>query len=207
MSTSTSSNHDKRNHVLSTWAPLAGCLVPAIILIVVVGKLHDRNAQAADLQAQLEKGESRIVALQAEVDKAKAQASDLDNQLHQATAGSTQLLTQLDQAKIHSLDLESRLDKAESDIAQLQLLLLKARHMPITTSFETVHNGSSFTLHISNLYLQPLSVNLNIMDSNKARTRSDIIGSGRTLSVDKLKSDDCVVFASEGYDSVTVTPQ
>jgi len=170
--------------------------------------LLDQSKQAtAAVQAQLDKSKAQAADLQARLDKSTTQVADLQNQLNQSSAGSAQLLTQLDQAKIQTMDLQARLQKAEGDLSQLQPLLLKARHMPVTTSLEKGHGGRSFTLHINNLYMQPLSVDIAITGPDKTRTQSNVIGAGGTLLVDKLAAGESVVVASDGYDPVNLTVQ
>jgi hypothetical protein len=105
------------------------------------------------------------------------------------------------------MDTNSKLQTAEHDLAQLQPLLLKARHMPVTTSLERANGGQSFTLHISSVSLQPVSVNIAVTGNEKARSQTNVIGAGATLDVKKLAAGDNVVIASEGYDSVNVIPQ
>jgi len=170
-------------------------------------QLDKSKAQQTEIQAQLDRSKAQSTDLQAQLDKAKVQSADLQAQLNQATSGSSQLLTQLDQAKIQSMDLQSRLQKAEGEIAELQPLLLKARHMPVTTSLEKVHGGRSFTLHINNLNVQPLSVNVSITGPDKARSQTNIIGASATLNVEKLAPGETVVIASDGFDPVTLTAE
>ena len=122
---------------------------------------------STQLQSQLDSEKTRSTALQSQVDKDKAQLADMQTQINLANSGSSQLIRQLDQAKIQSMDLQARLQTAENDVAQLQPLLLKARHMPVTTSFEKVHGGRRFTLQIKNLYLQPLNVTVTVTGSGK----------------------------------------
>jgi multidrug efflux pump subunit AcrA (membrane-fusion protein) len=183
-------------------------------------QLDKSKAQATDLQsqldlskqsvtqvqAQLDKSKAQTADVQAQLDKAKAQSADLHTQLNQATSGSAQLLTQIDQEKIHSMDLQGRLDKAESDLAQLQPLLLKARHMPVTTSFEKTH-GDHFTLHINNLNPQPVTVNVTIAGSGKTRSQSNVIGTASTLNIEKLNAGDSVTVTSDGFDTLNLTAQ
>jgi multidrug efflux pump subunit AcrA (membrane-fusion protein) len=161
----------------------------------------------ADLQTQLDKAKAQTSEVQAQLDKSKSQSADLRNQLSQATAGSTQLLTQLDQAKIQSMDMQQRLQKAEADIAQLQPMLLKTRHMPVTTSFEKERWGHGVTLHVNNLNQQPLSVNITISSQGKNRSQTNVIGAAATLNVDKLVTDDTLDIASDGYETIHLTVQ
>ncbi len=179
-------------------------------------QLDQAKAHSADLQAQLDQAKQGTGQLQAQLDKSKAdtadlqtklnnskaQVADLQGQLNQANAGSAQMVSQLDQAKIQTMDLQARLQKAESDLSQLQPLLLRARHIPLTTSVEKTHG--SFTLHIKNLYLQPLSVDISITGPEKTRSQTNVIGGGGTLDVDKLNAGDNVVVASDGYDPVNL---
>jgi peptidoglycan hydrolase CwlO-like protein len=165
-------------------------------------QLDKAKATGGDLQAQVDRDKAQQADLQAQLNKSQAQGADLQGQLNQATAGSRQLLTQLDQANIQSLDLRSRLQKAESDLAQLQPLLLKTRHLPVTTALERGQGG--YVLHVNNLYLQPLSVNVTSSGPGGTRSQSNVIGGGATLNVDKLAAGDQVVVASEGYDPVKV---
>jgi septal ring factor EnvC (AmiA/AmiB activator) len=167
----------------------------------------DQAKEATNLQqGQIDKAKADAADLQSRLDKAKAQSADLQGQVNQANAGSAQLVTQLDQAKIQSMDLQTRLQKAESDITQLQPLLLRARHLPVTTSFEK-HGDRAYTLHVKNLYLQPMSVDITISGTGETRNQSNVIGGGGTLNVDKLAAGDNVVIASDGYDSVNITVQ
>lgn len=170
-------------------------------------RLDQSKDAATQMQSQLEKDKTQSADLLAQLGKSKAQSADLENQLRQATAGSTQLLTQLDQAKIQTMDLQSRLQTAENDLSQLQPMLLKARHMPVTASVEKIHGGRSFTLHVNNLYVQPLSVNITITGSGKTRSQSNVIGTGATLDIEKLAAGDNVTIASEGYEAVKATAQ
>lgn len=190
--------------------------------------LDKAKVTSSDLQAQLDKAKSQEAALQSQLDKAKAdkaqtadlqsqlekanaKSADLQNQLIQAAAGSAQLLAQLDQTKSQSLDLQSRLKKAEDALADLQPLVLKARKLPVTTSFESGQWGSSFathnsfTLHINNLSPQPLKVDITVTGEGKTRTQSNIIDVSAALKVEKLAAGESVVIASEGYDPVRLT--
>jgi hypothetical protein len=185
----------------------------------VQAQLQKSQGQAADLQTQLDKSkdavnqlqtqtdrdQARLGDLQAQLNKSQAQSADLQGQLNQATAGSRQLLTQLDEAKIQALDLRARLQKAESDLADLQPILLKARHLPVTTSLEKVRGG--FTLHVNNLYLQPLSVEVTTTGPGPTRTQSNVIGGGGTLNVEGLAAGENVAIAGEGFDPVNVPIQ
>ena len=182
-------------------------------------QLDNGKSKSADLQSQLDLSKDASVQLEAQLDKTKAQSAfvqsqldssktqsaGLQSQLNDEISGSSQLLTQLDQAKIRSMDLQSRLQAAENDIAQLQPLLLKARHMPVTTSFESVHGGRSVTLHINNLYLQPVSVDVTITGSDKTRSQLRVIGGGAMLNVENLAVGENVVISSDGCDPVYLT--
>jgi septal ring factor EnvC (AmiA/AmiB activator) len=170
-------------------------------------QVDDAKSASTDLQSQLDKAKAETAEVQTQLDKSKAQSADLQNQLNQSTAGSAQLLTQLDQAKIQAMDMQSRLQKAEADISQLQPMLLKTRHMPVTTSFEKEHWGHAVTLHVNNLNPQPLSVNLTINSQGKNRSQSHVIGAAGTLAVGKLAIGDKVVIASDGFDPVNLTVQ
>jgi uncharacterized phage infection (PIP) family protein YhgE len=170
-------------------------------------QVDQAKANVSDIQAQADKAKAQNVDIQAQLDKSKAQSAELQNQLTQATTGSTQLLTQLDQAKIQSMDMQQRLEKAEADIAQLQPMLLKTRHMPVTTSFEAEHRGHGVTLHVNNLNQQPLSVNIAIGSEGKSRSQTNVIGAAATLDLEKLKNGDTVDIASDGYEPMHLTVQ
>ena len=89
------------------------------------------------------------------------------------------------------MDLQARLQKAEADLAQLQPMLLKTRHMPVTTSFEKENWGRGITLHVNNLNHQPLSVNVTVNSkSNPPRSLTNVIGAAGILTVDKLVAGD-----------------
>jgi multidrug efflux pump subunit AcrA (membrane-fusion protein) len=179
-------------------------------------QLDKAKGQQADLLAQLDKAKAdkaKAADLQLQLDGAKAQSADLQGQLNKAAAGSAQMLAQLDQAKSQSLDLQSRLQKAEDALAKLQPLVLKARVMPVTTSFESGSWGSSFgmhngvTLRVNNVSPQPLKVDISITGQGKTRTQSNVIEVRATLAVEKLAAGESVVIASEGYDPVRLTVQ
>jgi uncharacterized membrane-anchored protein YhcB (DUF1043 family) len=161
----------------------------------------------APLQAQVDRAKVQMADLQTQLDKSKAQSAELLGQLHQATAGSDQMLTQLNQDRIESMDLQSRLHKAESDIAQLQPLLLKAGRIPVTASFEKLDGGRKFTLHINNLYPQPISVDVAVAGTDLKQSHSAIIGGSGTFNVEKLTAGESVVIASNGYAPMNLTVQ
>jgi uncharacterized phage infection (PIP) family protein YhgE len=165
------------------------------------------NSKTRDLQNQADRAKALTAEVQGQLDKSKAQSADLQNQLAQSAAGSQQLLTQLDQARIQAMDQDSKLQKAEADIAALQPMLLKARHMPVTTSFEAEHWGKGVTLHINNLNQQPLTVKITVNSHGAPRTQSNVIGAAATLNLKKLAPGDNVVVASDGYEALALTVQ
>jgi uncharacterized phage infection (PIP) family protein YhgE len=166
-------------------------------------QLDQAKQSTGQLTAQLDKSKAETADLQTKLNSSRAQTADLQNQLNQANSGSAQLVSQLDQAKIQTMDLQARLQKAESDLSQLQPLLLRARHIPLTTSIDK-HAGS-YILHIRNLYLQPLSVDISISGPDKTRSQTNVIGGGETLNVDKLAAGENVVVSSDGYDPINLT--
>jgi septal ring factor EnvC (AmiA/AmiB activator) len=163
------------------------------------------NSKTTDLQNQVDRAKAQMADVQGQLDKSKAQSADLQNQLAQNAAGSQQLLTQLDQAKIQAMDQDSKLQKAQADIAALQPMLLKVRHMPVTTSFEAEHWGKGVTMHVNNLDQQPLNVKVTVSGQGSPRSQSNVIGAGATLNVDKLAAGENVVVASDGYDPLNLT--
>jgi multidrug efflux pump subunit AcrA (membrane-fusion protein) len=173
----------------------------------VQAQLDESKNTLTELRAQLDQGKVAATQLQTQLDKDKIHSTELQTQLDEVNSGSMQLLTQLNQAKIQSMDLQTRLQKAESDIAELQPLLLKTGHMPVTTSFERIRGGDNFTLHINNLYQQPVSVDVSVTGTKRTRSQHDIIGSGATQNVDKLAAGENVVITSAGYEPVRLTVQ
>jgi chromosome segregation ATPase len=172
------------------------------------------KAQVADLQAQADKAKAEkaeSAKLQAQLDEAKAKAAELQGKLSGAAAESSQVASQLDQAKNQISDLQARLQKAESDLGRLQPLIQMARHMPVTTSFDSGSWGSSFkgqngyTLRINNLGQQALKVDVTITGAGKPRLQSSVMEVGATLKVEKLVAGESVVVASEGYDPLSLT--
>jgi septal ring factor EnvC (AmiA/AmiB activator) len=170
-------------------------------------KVEQGEDATHQVQAQLDRAKAMAADQQAQLDKSKAQAADLQGQLGQSNAGSNQLLSQLDQAKIQTLDLQGRLQKAESDLAQLQPMLLKAGHMPVTSSFEKESWGHGLTLHVNNLSQQPLTVNITIAGQGGTRRQSSVIGAAGTLNVEKLASGDRVSIACDGFETLQLTAQ
>jgi hypothetical protein len=170
-------------------------------------QLERTKATGAQTQAQLDASKAQATDLQSQLDKSRAQSTDFEAQVKQASAGSYQLLSQINQDKIQANDLQARLQKAESDIAQLQPMLLKARHLPVTTSFDRSHGGDTFILHIKNLYLEPVSVKITVAGNGKSRSQSNILGPGASLDVGRIVAGEAVTIASESYDPLTVSPQ
>jgi hypothetical protein len=175
-------------------------------------------AQQADLQTQLDQSKeasSRLQSLadeekahtadlQSQLDKAKAQVSDLQTQVSDDAAGAAAVL---EQVKGQEADLQSQVKKAQDNVAQLQAWFLKARHLPVTTSFEKVAGGRSFTLHVTNLYAQPLNVSIAITGAVNTRSQKNAIDGGATLDVETLTAGENVVVSSDGYDPVTLSVQ
>jgi len=181
-------------------------------------QLQKADSQQTDLQTQLD--QSKVAAdhlqsladeekahgadLQSQLDKAKAQVSDMQTQIADDSAGSAALL---EQTKSLNADTQAQLKKSQDDISQLQSWFVKARHLPVTTAFEKVDGGRSFTLHVSNLYAQPLSVGIAITGAVNTRTQKNSIDGSATLDVEKLTAGENVVISSDGYDPVTLSVQ
>ena len=178
-------------------------------------KLDKAKAQSADLQSQLDKAKAGSADLQSQLEKSKAESADLQSQLGASKAQSADLQSQLGAAKAQSADLQSSLQKAESEIAGLQPLVHRARHMPVATSVEKAQgslfswagSGGSLTLHINNLFLDPLTVDIKISGPATTRELSTTLPGGAAVNVEKLTAGDKVVISSESYDPVTVTVQ
>ena len=170
-------------------------------------ELDTSKEALVQLQSQLDKSKGVLAQLLAQLEEGNAHSAELRTQLDSAVSGSTQLLGQLNEAKIQSMDLQARLQKAESDIAELQPLLLKTGHMPVTTSFDKNKDGRSFTLHVNNLYRQPVSMDINISGVNKSRSQHEIIGSGGTQKIEKLVAGENVIITSAGYDPLNLYVQ
>lgn len=166
-------------------------------------QLDQTKQSTGQMSAQLDKSKADYADLQTKLNSSKAQAADLQNQVTQANSGSAQLVTQLDQAKIQNMDLQTKLQKAENDLTQLQPLLLRARHIPLTTSLDK--HGGSYVLHVKNLYLEPISVDVSISGPEKTRSQTNVIGGGESLAIDKLALGDNVVVSSDGYDPINLT--
>jgi hypothetical protein len=170
-------------------------------------QLDQSRDAAARTQVLMDRAKVQLADLQAQLDKSKAQSADLLSQLNQSAAASARLLTQVDQDRIQAMDLQARLTKAESDIAELQPMLLKAGHMPVTASFEKLDGGRDFTLHINNLYPQPIRVDVAVGGADAKRSQSSIIGGSGTFDIRRLTAGDSVVIASEGYAQMALTVQ
>ncbi len=190
-------------------------------------QLDKAKADQADLQAQLSQSRKDSSDLQSRIDAASAEAGNLRGQLEKAQAeaaglksqlaGSetekSRLTGQLEQAKNLSADLQAKLQKSEGYITDVHPLLVRARHLPVRTSLEKVHgspfelvNGrSSFTLHINNLFLEPLEVDLTIVHGDRTLSQSNTIGGGATLDLEKLAPGDKVTIGGDRYDPVKVT--
>jgi hypothetical protein len=198
--------------------------------------LGKANARATDLQLQLDRGKSLRSDLQAQLDKAQVRQSDLQAQLEKARADlrsqadkaearasemqaefqakinsanddSSRLRKDLDQARSQAEDLKSQLAKAQSDLARLHPLALKARVLPVTTSFEKNFWDRGFTLHVKNLSPDPLKVNITITGTGNAFAKSVAMEGGGSINVENLAAGTRVVIENAGYDTLSVTAQ
>ena len=167
-------------------------------------QLDQARSSASDLNGQVEREKQRAAQLQAQLDKTNTRAADLESQVHSGNASAAQMTQQLDQDRIQAMDLQSRLQKAEADIAALQPMLLRARHMPISASFEKSGWGRGETLRITNLYQQPITVSVTVTGA-ASRAESHVIGSGSSVSVARLQPGEKVAITSDGYDAVNLT--
>jgi septal ring factor EnvC (AmiA/AmiB activator) len=173
---------------------------------------QSRNA-GTQLQSRLDSAKAESADRQSQLDKAKAQAEDLRSQITQAAAEKSRLVAQLDQATKQSADLQARLQKSEGYVAQIQPLLVRARHLPVRTSlekvrgspFELVNGRTSFTLHINNPFLEPLSVDLTIVHGGRTVSQTNTIAGGATLNLEKLAVGDKVTIGGDQYEPVNVT--
>jgi hypothetical protein len=150
----------------------------------------DQNAHVTDIESQLK--------------KTKAQVSDLQNQISDDAAGSSAVL---EQAKAQDADLQAQIKKANDNVERLQSWFLKERHLPVTTRFEKVEGGRSFTLHVTNLYVKPLDVSIAIAGAVNTRTQKNSIEGSATLDVETLTAGESVVISSDGYNPVTLSVQ
>lgn len=175
-------------------------------------KLEQSKVDSGQLQTQLDSAKAESADLQAQLDKARVQATDLRSQLTQSASDRSQALAQLDQAKTQATDLETRLQKSESYVAQVQPQIVRGRRLPIRTwiekvrgsAFQLVNGRTSFTLHINNLYLEPVSIDLTITSGDRTITQTNTIGGGVTLNLERLAPGDKVAIGGDGYDTVNV---
>ena len=194
------------------------------------------TARSADLQLQLDRAKSQTTDLKAQLDKAQARQSDLQSQLERAQAdlrvqaeqakaqvsemqaefqakikssddALSGLRRELDQAKSQTEEMKAQLAKARGDLAKLQPLALKARALPLATSFEKNFWDRALTMHVKNLNPDPLTVRITVVGMGKASAKSATIESGRSLNVGNLAEGAKVVIESAGYDALTVTAQ
>jgi hypothetical protein len=169
-------------------------------------QVEQASVGTTQLQSQIDREKGQEADLQSRLDKSETQSAAYKTQLDDATAASARMLSDLDQSKIQVLDLQGRLQKAENDLAQLQPMLLKARHMPVSTSFERTH-GERFTLHVNNLTSQPVTLNMTINDDGKTRNQSSVLGASASATVEKLREGDTITIASDGFDPLHLTAQ
>jgi chaperonin cofactor prefoldin len=175
-------------------------------------QLGQSRKASADLQSRIDAANAEAGDLRAQLAKALAEAGGLKSQLAGAETDKSRLAGQLEQAKSVSADLQAKLQKSEGYITDVHPLLVRARHLPVRTSLEKVHgspfelvNGrSSFTLHINNLFLEPLEVDLTIVHGDRTLSQSNTIGGGATLDLEKLAPGDKVTIGGDRYDPVKV---
>jgi hypothetical protein len=184
----------------------------------VQSQLEKANIQIADAQAQLGQEKDATKQMQSLVDEEKSQVTDAQSQLKSARAQVTDLQTQvnddaagsaalLDQTKAQVGDLQAQVKKTQDSVDQLQSWFQANRHMPVTTSFEKVDGGRSFTLHVKNLYSRSLTVAIAVTGAVNTRSQDNSIDGGATLDVPKLTAGENVIISSSGFDPVTLSVQ
>jgi septal ring factor EnvC (AmiA/AmiB activator) len=166
-------------------------------------QLDQAQSQKSAAQTQLTKVQGERSALQRQVDGDKAQLADSQAQLGQANDRVAGLGKELDQAKSQAADLQSQLAKAQGDLAAVQAPAQRVQNMPISTEFKKSFLGSKYTLLLTNLNPDPLSVSITVAgrDAPVAAT----IKSGATFDVDGLAAGTNVVIAGANYASVNLT--
>jgi DNA repair exonuclease SbcCD ATPase subunit len=170
-------------------------------------QLDRAKALAAGLQAQNAKDQGVRSGLQAQLENANAQIASLQAQLAGSQGQRADLQSRLDSARAQSADLQAQLGTAQGDLTKLHPLIVKARQMPLTATFEKSFWDYGFTLHLSNPGTEALKVRITISGSEKTRYEATEIEGGSTVSIGRLPPGEKVVIAGEGYDPLSLTAQ
>jgi hypothetical protein len=187
--------------------------------LVLQAQLASEQNQRTELQAQLGVAKRQIGGFQAQVSGDEGRRSDLESQLNsaktqvaeaQALVASDQgqrrdLQAQLDAAKAQVAGMQADLGKAQGDLTRLHPLLVEARRIPITATFEKSFWDHGFTLHLSNNATAALKVGIAISGSEPARHQSTVLDGGAAVSIMRLPPGEKVVITSEGYDPLSLT--
>lgn len=176
-------------------------------------RLAQANAASDQLQAQVEAGHAEAAGLRGQIEKANSDANGLRAELASTQSQRTALEKRLELATAQGSDLQARLRKSEAYAASIQPLLARARHLPIHTSsekvlgspFELVNGRSSYTLHVSNLSLEPINVDLTIVTAGHTISQSNTIAGGATLNIERLAAGAKVSIGSDTYETVSLT--
>jgi hypothetical protein len=176
-------------------------------------KLIQADAASSQLRAQVEADSSEAAGLRGQIEKAKEDASGLRSELASTQSEKAGLAKELEQAKAQGSELQGRLEKSQAYVASIRPLLARARHLPIRTSyekvlgspFELVNGRSSYTLHVNNLSLEPLGVDLTIVNAGHTISQSNTIAGGATLNIERLSAGAKVTIGADTFEAVSLT--
>jgi chromosome segregation ATPase len=188
---------------------------------VLQAQLTGEQNQRTEVQAQLGVAKRQIAGFQAQASGEEGRRADLESQLNsaktqiaaaQAQAAADQgqqrdLQSQLDSAKSQLASVQADLAKAHGDLTRLHPLLVEARRLPITASFEKSYWDRGFTLHLTNNATGALKVGVAISGSEPARYQAAVLDGGAAVSIMRLPPGEKVVITSEGYDPLSLTAQ
>jgi uncharacterized protein YhaN len=174
-------------------------------------KLTQATAASDQLRIQLDAANADGADLKARLEKAKDQTNSVRSELAAAQSEKAGLAGDLDREKTEAADLKAKLQKSEAYAAGIQPLVARARHLPIRISsdkvmgnpFELVSGHSSYTIHLANLSLEPVNVDLTIVTAGHTIAQSNTIGGGATLNLERLAEGAKVTIAADTYESVT----
>jgi septal ring factor EnvC (AmiA/AmiB activator) len=163
--------------------------------------------QIAGFQAQASGDEVRRTNLESQLNSAKAQLAAAQAQVAADQGQRRDLQTQLDAAKAQLAGMQGDLSKAQGDLTRLHPLLVEARRIPITASFEKSYWDRGFTLHLGNTSTQALKVRIAISGSEPTRYQETVLDGGAAVSIMHLPPGEKLVLTSEGFDPLSLTAQ
>lgn len=101
--------------------------------------------------------------------------------------------------------MQAQLAKAQAVLTRVHPLIVEARQLPLTATFEKSFWDQGFTLRINNPGTAALSLRITISGADQPRAERAVIEGGETLNLGRLPAGENVVIASDGFDPLKLT--